>query len=209
MIGVFGGTFDPVHYGHLRPALEVKDIFGLDEIRLIPSAVPPHRPQPVASAAMRCEMLALAIANQPGLILDTRELDRPGPSYMVDTLASLRLDFPEQTLLLFIGTDAFNHFSHWHRWQDLFAFAHVVVMTRPGFTVQEIDGFFADKLAGSKHELFLNQAGKLFFQAVTPLDISASMIRRLFAEGHNPGFLLPDLVIDFIRRQGLYGALTL
>jgi len=203
-IGVFGGTFDPVHYGHLRPALEVKDSFGLDEVRLIPSSVPPHRPQPVASAAMRCEMLALAIANQPGLVLDKRELERPGPSYMVDTLASLRQEFPRQPLLLFIGTDAFNTLTSWHRWQDLFDYAHVVVMTRPGFSLQHSHAFFTERLVCDKKELTQAKAGKLFFQAVTQLDISASAIRSIFADKQNPGFLLPDELIAYILQNGLY-----
>ena len=112
MIGIFGGTFDPVHYGHLRSAFEVKEIFGLDEVRLIPSAQPPHRQAPQASVAMRMEMFKLAVQNQPGFIVDTREIDRAGASYMVMTLESLRQEFPEQPLLLFIGSDAFNHLTN-------------------------------------------------------------------------------------------------
>ena len=138
MIGIFGGTFDPIHYGHLRSALEVKDIFGLNEVRLIPCASPPHREQPAVTAEMRLQMLELAIKNQPGLKIDTRELDRhkvsdQTPSYMVDTLKSLRQEFPAEPLLLFIGTDAFKHLTSWHQWQQLFDYAHIVVMTRPGF----------------------------------------------------------------------------
>lgn len=204
MIGILGGTFDPVHYGHLRVAVEVKDIFGLDEVRLIPSAVPPHREQPAASAPMRSRMLALAVKNQPGLLVDTRELDRPGASYMVDTLHSLRQDFPTQALLLFIGTDAFNHLTGWHRWRDLFDYAHLVVMTRPGVTIQKIDDFFSERLAADKQELAQAIAGKLFFQSVTQLDISATAIRRMIAEKQNPGFLLPDAVIEYIKQNRLY-----
>jgi len=112
MIGIFGGTFDPIHYGHLRSALEVKETFGLTEIRLIPSAQPPHREQPAATALMRLHMLELAIKNQPGLIIDTRELNRSGASYMVDTLKSLRQEFNDEPLLLFIGSDAFNQLKN-------------------------------------------------------------------------------------------------
>jgi nicotinate (nicotinamide) nucleotide adenylyltransferase len=133
MIGIFGGTFDPIHYGHLRSALEVKVIFGLKEIRLIPSAQPPHRQLPATTALMRVEMLNLAITNQQGLLVDTREIDRDGPSYMVDTLSSLRQEFPNEPILLFIGSDAFNHLTTWHKWQQLFDYSHIVVMTRPGF----------------------------------------------------------------------------
>jgi len=204
MIGILGGTFDPVHYGHLRPALEVKDIFGLAEVRLIPSARPPHRQQPSASALMRVAMLKLAIANQPGLICDTRELDREGQSYMVDTLSSLRQDYPDKTLLMFIGCDAFNALTTWHQWRQLFDYAHIVVMTRPGFSIQLLDEFFRVRQVFQRQELTQIQAGRLFFQPITQLDISATMIRNLVAAKQNPGFLLPDTVLDFIRQNHLY-----
>jgi nicotinate-nucleotide adenylyltransferase len=204
MIGIFGGTFNPVHYGHLRSALEVKDVFGLDEVRLIPCFQPPHREHPSVTALMRLHMLELAITNQPGLKIDTRELERQGPSYMVDTLKSLRLEFPDQPLLLFIGTDAFKHLTAWHQWQQLFAYAHIVVMTRPGYQAQDLDDFFKARLAADKNELAERLAGKLFFQAVTPLDISATAIRKMIAEQQNPGYLLPDAVIDYIKQNLLY-----
>ncbi len=204
MIGIFGGTFDPVHYGHLRAALEVKEIFGLAEVRLTPSATPPHRAQPAATAQMRLQMLKLAVTKHPGLTVDSRELDRGGPSYMVDTLKSLRQEFPNEPLLLFIGSDAFNHLARWHQWQQLFSYAHIVVMTRPGFTAQALDDFFTGRLASGQQELAQTVAGKLFFQAVTQLDISATAIRNMIAEQHNPGFLLPDAVITYIKQNGLY-----
>jgi len=209
MIGIFGGTFDPVHYGHLRSALEVKDIFGLDEVRLIPCANPPHRDQPAVTAGMRLQMLELAIKNQPGLKIDTRELDRhkvsdQTPSYMVDTLKSLRQEFPGESLLLFIGTDAFRHLTGWHQWQRLFDYAHIVVMTRPGFEIQAVDSFFKARLAGNIKELARTVAGKLCFQQVTQLDISATAIRNIIARKQNPGFLLPDAVIEYIKQHKLY-----
>jgi nicotinate-nucleotide adenylyltransferase len=207
MIGIFGGTFDPVHYGHLRSALEVKDIFGLDEVRLIPCASPPHREQPAVTAKMRLQMLELAIKNQPGLKIDTRELDRHKtsevPSYMVDTLKSLRQEFLAEPLLLFIGTDAFRQLTSWHQWQQLFDYAHIVVMTRPGFTIETLDGFFKARLAEAK-ELAQTTAGKLSFQQVTQLDISATAIRAMIADKQNPGFLLPDAVIEYIKQHKLY-----
>ncbi|WP_340123161.1 nicotinate-nucleotide adenylyltransferase [Methylobacter svalbardensis] len=208
MIGIFGGTFDPVHYGHLRSALEVKGIFGLDEVRLIPCANPPHREQPAVTADMRLQMLELAIKNQPGLKIDTRELDRyqeseQAPSFMVDTLKSLRQEFPAEPLLLFIGSDAFKHLTGWHQWQRLFDYAHIVVMTRPGFETQALDDFFKARLAGAK-ELAQATAGKLCFQQVTQLDISATAIRDMIARKLNPGFLLPDAVIEYIKQHQLY-----
>jgi nicotinate-nucleotide adenylyltransferase len=204
MIGIFGGTFDPIHYGHLRAALEVKEIFGLTEVRLIPCAQPPHREQPAATAQMRQHMLELAIKNQPGLIIDTRELNRQGASYMVDTLKSLRQEFPNEALLLFIGSDAFNQLKTWHQWRHLFDFSHIVVLTRPGFEIQSLDDFFKSKLATRITELAHSLSGKLYFQPVTQLDISATAIRNMIAEQQNPGFLLPDTVIAYIRQHRLY-----
>lgn len=204
MIGIFGGTFDPIHYGHLRSALEVKEVFNLTEVRFIPSARPPHRAQPLVSADMRLKMLELAIHNQPGFVADGRELQRQGPSYMVDTLQSLRQDFTGQSLLLFMGGDAFNNLATWHRWQDLFNYAHIVVLTRPGFVTQTLDGFLASRLSTSIEALAGHVAGALFFQPVTPLDISATVIRQLVAAGRNPRFLLPDGVIAAIEHNQLY-----
>ncbi|MGZ4978281.1 MAG: nicotinate-nucleotide adenylyltransferase [Methylobacter sp.] len=208
MIGIFGGTFDPVHYGHLRAALEVKDIFGLNEVRLIPCANPPHREQPGVTAGMRLRMLELAIKNQPGLKIDTRELDRhktdQTPSYMVDTLKSLRQEFPNESLVLFIGTDAFKHLTGWHQWQRLFDYAHIVVLTRPGSEIQELDVFFKVRLAKDINELAQVIAGKLYFQQITQLDISATAIRDIIARKQHPGFLLPDAVIEYIKQHKLY-----
>lgn len=204
MIGIFGGTFDPVHYGHCRSALEIKELFALDEVRLIPAFHPPHRDQPQATAAMRLQMLRLAVNHQPGLVVDTRELERAGPSFMVYTLKSLHEDFPSQTLLLFIGSDAFEHLTHWHCWRQLFDYAHVVVMTRPGYALQPLDDFFAVRLAQDKTELSQTPAGLIYFQPVTQLDISATAIRNMIAINQSPGFLLPEAVIEYIHKNQLY-----
>ncbi|MGR8981483.1 MAG: nicotinate-nucleotide adenylyltransferase [Gammaproteobacteria bacterium] len=204
MIGLFGGTFDPVHYGHLRSALEVKDLFNLDEVRLIPSSVPPHRAQPAASANQRLEMLELAVRNQPGLTIDTREVEREGNSYMADTLRSLRNDFPDQSLILFIGCDAFNGLTTWHHWRRLFDYAHIVCMTRPGFTIDALTGFLKARSTHEIEQLEQSPAGKLFFQKVTQLDISSTAIRKMIAEKRNPGYLLPEAVIAYIYDHKLY-----
>lgn len=204
MIGLFGGTFDPIHYGHLRSALEVQEVFELTQVRLIPSATPPHRAQPQVSAQQRSDMVKLAIANLPNFVCDERELKRDGYSYMVDTLASLRADFPSQPLLLFIGTDAFNGLTRWHQWQRLFDYAHIVVMTRPSFQQQTLDDFFASRLSNDKTQLQQQLAGCLYFQHITQLDVSASFIRQLIAEKRNPKFLLPDSVLDFVAQHQLY-----
>ena len=204
MIGIFGGTFDPIHYGHLRAALEVQEIFNLTAVRFIPSATPPHRPPPAVTAAQRQEMVMLAIKDQANFICDNRELERNGKSYMVDTLASLRHDFPDQALLLFIGTDAFNQLNQWYHWQQLFDLAHIVVMTRPNFYHQALNDFFIACHTDNPADLTHNLAGKLYFQAISQLDISASSIRQMLATQHSPRFLLPDAVLDFIKLNQLY-----
>ena len=180
MIGIFGGTFDPVHYGHLRSALEVKEIFGLEEVRFIPSAKPPHRQTPKASAALRLAMLKLAIEDQAGFVADTREIDREGPSYMVLTLESLRRDFPRQALLLFIGGDAFKQLTDWYQWQRLFDYAHVVILNRPGYALPPLVDFYKLRLVENKESLTRSLSGSLYFQEITQLDISATAIRTMF-----------------------------
>jgi nicotinate-nucleotide adenylyltransferase len=208
MIGVFGGTFDPVHNGHLRTALEVKEIFALDEVRLIPCAQPAHRELPLTTAEMRLEMLTLAVQNQPGLVIDRRELDRDGFSYMIDTLNSLRNENTDCPLLLFIGTDAFKGLKAWHQWQRLFEFAHIVVITRPGYERQKLDYFFSSRLTKNIKSLKQKDSGYLFFRPVTQLDISATIIRNIIKTGLNPGYLLPDNVIDYIKRNKLYKSIN-
>lgn len=204
MIGIYGGTFDPVHYGHLRTALEVKEIFALDELRLIPCHQSPLKSSSQATPAQRLEMLQLAIVNQPGLECDSRELDRAGRSYMVDTLSSLRAELPDNSLVLFMGGDAFAQIESWYQWQRLFDYTHIVVMTRPNSLQPTMSNFLTQHLTRDLSELSAKKNGKLFFQTVTQLDISATAIRTLQAKGRSIRFLLPDNVIDYIERYKLY-----
>jgi nicotinate-nucleotide adenylyltransferase len=204
MIGVYGGTFDPVHYGHLRTALEITEIYALDKMLLIPCSTPPHREQPSVSANMRVQMLQAAVNEHSEFIVDTREVDRPGPSYMVDTLASIRAESGPAPLLLCIGADAFEKLPSWHQWQRLFDFAHVLVMTRPGWKKNTLSEFFKDKLTTRKEELTTAAYGRLIFQNVSKLDISASRIRQIIGEGRKPDFLLPAAVIEVIKKHRFY-----
>ncbi|MGZ4958132.1 MAG: nicotinate-nucleotide adenylyltransferase [Methylomonas sp.] len=206
MIGVYGGTFNPVHYGHLRTALEVRALFKLDELRLIPCRLPPHRELPDVPGEMRLQMLQIAAGGAPEFRVDRRELDREGPSYMVDTLRSLRAENPDKPLLLFIGADAFAGLESWHQWQRLFDHAHVVVMTRPGFKRQPLSEFLQQRVIADRTALSVRPAGCLFFQPVTLLDISATQIREIIATGGDPRFLLPDAVLAFIQQHQLYQA---
>jgi nicotinate-nucleotide adenylyltransferase len=204
MIGIFGGTFDPVHYGHLRSALELKELFELDHVRLIPCAQPVHRDSPTASALQRLEMLQLATQNQTDLIVDDQELQREGGSYTFHTLEKLRRDYPEKSLLLFVGSDAFNGFTTWFQWRELFDFAHVVVITRPNAALNPLNDFFKSRLTNNKLLLKNSLSGSLFFQQITQLEISATAIRGMIAAKQNPRFLLPDAVHNYIFKHQLY-----
>lgn len=208
MIGLLGGSFDPVHYGHLRSALEVQQHLGLDEVRLVPSHVPPHRPQPVATPQQRVAMLDAAVANYPVFSVDRREFDREGPSYTLDTLRSFRADMPGTALCLLVGMDAFLGLTGWHRWHELADYCHLVVMNRPGTQLPK-QGELADFI--HQHRVLdagtfgTQAAGLLYFHPVTQLEISATAIRKLLGSGGDAGFLLPERVLDIIRDEGLYG----
>lgn len=206
-IGIFGGTFDPVHVGHLRTAHELRTALGLAEVRFIPCRLPPHRPPPVAPEALRLRMLEAALAGLPGFRIDDRELTRPGPSYMVDTLASLRAEAGDQPLCLLLGLDAFLGLPAWHRWQDILALAHIVVARRPGGP-QAIAGGAGDLYREHGTErpaaLAAAPAGRVLLREVTQLEISSSAIRTLVAGGGDPRFLVPDAVLELIARTHIY-----
>ncbi|HSG10452.1 MAG TPA: nicotinate-nucleotide adenylyltransferase [Gammaproteobacteria bacterium] len=208
MIGILGGTFDPVHFGHLRPALDVRQALALDEIRLLPCHVPPHRPQPLASTQQRTLMLQAAIAGVDGFVIDEREFERDGLSYTFDTLQSLRKDLPGKTLCLLVGMDAFRGLPTWHRWHELLNHCHIVVMTRPRAKFPE-KGELAEYIhmhrARDAAMLRTQSTGLLWFQEVTQLEISATRLRALLAAGEQADFLLPADVLDLIHIQGLYG----
>ncbi len=192
-IGIFGGTFDPVHYGHLRIATELAEALGLTELRMLPSAQPPHRDAPEVSAEQRCEMLALALEGDERLRMDDRELRRPGPSYTVDTLRELRAELGDEVpLYLLLGGDAFLSLPDWYHWRELFTLAHIVVAARPGW---EATAMSAELAA---------EAEKVIFLPLSRLDISASDIRTRLAKGLSIRYLTPDPVRRYIEEQGLY-----
>lgn len=211
MIGIFGGTFDPVHFGHLRPALEVKQALRLREMRLIPAFAPPHREPPVANPGQRLTMLRAAVGGEADLLVDNREMQREGESFMVDTLVSLREELGDEPLCLVLGADAFLQLDSWHQWERLLQLAHIVVMQRPGW-VLDIDqaGAGVQALWQAAHTtepaaLAAQPAGRIILQTVTALDISATRIRALVAAGDSPRYLIPDPVWNLIRLHGLYG----
>ena len=206
-LAILGGTFDPVHLGHLRAAWDAAEALDA-EVRLIPANVPPHRPAPVASARQRAAMLRAALAGQDRLTLDTRELDRDGPSYTFDTLTSLRDEIgARRPLVLLIGADAFALLPTWHRWRELFDLAHIGVLTRPGHVPplpDELSEAIASRETKDVQALRANAAGHVLRIAITPLEISATKIRALLREGREPRWLLPDALLADPELLALY-----
>lgn len=206
-VGLFGGTFDPVHRGHLQVAEEVRSILGLEDFRMLPAGDPPHRQETHASARDRLAMLELALADHPRLAIDRRELERAGPSWMVVTLESLRREQAERPQLLILGQDSANSLDRWHRWRELIGLAHLVVMTRPGQRpgyAAELEAWLAGREVRRAAELFDTPAGRLLYLDVTPLDISSTQVRRRAARGEPLDELVPEAVAAYIRRNGLY-----
>lgn len=207
MIGIFGGTFDPIHFGHLRTALDVMQAVGLDEIRFIPLHGPVHRDQPEAPAELRLEMVRLATRQQQGFVVDDREIRRAGDSYTVETLATLRRERPDRSLCLLLGMDAFNGFADWHRPHEILRLSHLIVMQRPGEqgpTDPRVEALLQSSGVSTPQELDAKPHGSVLVHRVTQLDISASRIRSLLAQGLTPRFLLPEAVLQLIEKNKLY-----
>lgn len=216
-LGIFGGTFDPVHLGHLRLAEEAADSLGLAAVRWIPAGQPAHRAQtakaPRVAAAYRLEMVRLAIAGNPRFTLDSAEVDAAAPSYTVPTLERLRAA-PDcgahRPLVLLVGADAFAGLPDWHRWETLFELAHIAVAHRPGFPVDAaslppaLAAIYRRRRAESPARLAAAPAGCIVTFAMTQLAVSATQIRALLANGQSPRYLLPDAVIAYIQKQLLY-----
>ncbi len=211
-IGILGGTFDPIHYGHLRLAEEMLELAGLRQIRFIPTGTPPHRDAPQVSAAQRSAMVKLAIADQPAFVLDEREVHRASKCYTVDTLRELRAEMGEQQpLCLLMGGDAFLQLHTWHEWQSLFDLAHIVVGYRPGFTIEDrihaapvaLREQYQRRLCAAT-SLRENTQGGIAVLGIPKLEISATVIRSRVAEQRSIRYLLPNSVADYIHQHQLY-----
>ncbi|MBS1196537.1 MAG: nicotinate/nicotinamide nucleotide adenylyltransferase [Proteobacteria bacterium] len=210
-IGVFGGTFDPVHFGHLRLAEDARQQLGLSEVLWVPAGQPWHRDQPEVSPAQRLAMVGLALADNPAFRLDPSEVESNQPSYTVLTLERLRKQLGKtQPLVLLLGADAFAGLTTWHRWQALFGMAHIAIAHRPGFAIDPAglpEGLAAEyrqRLVEDATPLNTAPAGHIAGFCMTQLDISATRIRALLASGQSPRYLLPDAVIAYIQHHQLY-----
>lgn len=209
-IGLLGGTFDPVHYGHLRLAEEAREALDLAEVRWLPAGQPPHRQVPRVAAAHRLEMVRRAVADNPAFAVDDAETRVDAPSYSVTTLERLRAGMGDRPLVLLMGADAFLGLATWHRWRDLLSLTHIGVAARPGFDLSpaalpaELAGACADRLGADPCLLRAAPAGRVVQFAMTPLAISASLLRARLAAGLSARYLLPDPVREYIDRQQLY-----
>lgn len=208
-MGVFGGTFDPIHFGHLRLAEEAADACGLEHVLVVPAGLPPHRAMPGVAPEARLAMARLAVADNPRLRVDEREVRLSRPSYTIDTLADLRAELGVAVpLCLLVGGDAFRGLSSWRRWLELFDFAHIIVAERPGFATEaDLPAALAREFAARRadaHAVRRMPAGAMVPISITALDISATAIRARLAQGRSVRYLLPDPVLDYIQRNALY-----
>lgn len=206
-VGILGGTFDPVHFGHLRTALEVLQDLDLDEVRLIPCHIPPHREPPSATPEQRLRMVRAAVAGVPGLQVDDRELVRGGVSYSVDTLRGLRAELADTPLALILGSDAFCGLASWWEWRELPRLCHFIVVQRPGWD-PPAEGEAAQLLreGGTEDPAAVRGpgTGRVLRRTVTQLEISASRIRAEVHAGRSPRYLVPESVRRVIVEEGLY-----
>jgi nicotinate-nucleotide adenylyltransferase len=210
-IGILGGTFNPVHYGHLRMAQELADTLNLDSVRFIPAANPPHKDKPSISAEQRAAMVALAIAGNDTFVFDDRELHRTGASYTLDTLHSLREEFGKETsITLFMGSDAFTKFDTWHCWQEIINHCHIALVQRPQLRGHDqklsksLETFLHNHYSENSDDLHNQSSGFITMRQITALDISSTAIRHALQHGDSVRYLMPDNVIDYIQQHQLY-----
>jgi nicotinate-nucleotide adenylyltransferase len=196
-----------VHYGHLRCAEQARQKLGLDKLYLLPAGTPPHRGAPQASTRQRLDMLELACAEFPRLEIDDRETRRSGPSYMVDTLRELRSEYNGRPLCLLVGQDAANYLHQWFHWEQLFELANIVILTRPGSSMQypwELEKHIRPRSGSDVQELHTSMAGVVLHLEVDSIDVSASAIKHIIRSGGSPASMLPAAVLGYINKNQLY-----
>ena len=210
-IALLGGSFDPVHCGHLLTATAAKAALSAWQMRLLPCAQSPFKKTSLANAAQRESMLRLALTEYPELCIDTRELRRPAPSYTVDTLSELRAELGSHRPLIFVlGWDAFVGLPRWHQWRELFALAHLAVMNRPGVGGDrhavlgaELSALLDERLA-ARTDLSSRPSGHVCFIEVPAVELSSSIIRTKIAAGESVDGMMPKAVQQYIHKQALY-----
>ena len=213
LVGIFGGTFDPIHYGHLRIAEEIVKIVGLQKMYFVPAGMPRLRHSPVASPQHRVEIVRLAIQKNPDFVLDGREIYRDGVSYSIDTVREFKQEFGEEVrLCLVLGADAFIKLPEWNNWKELFNLCHFIVSTRPGYTLTLIKELLSKELreecsqrwVSNTESLKKDTSGLIFIASTTMLDISATSIRAHIAVGRSVRHLVPSVTVNYISENKLY-----
>ncbi|MBN1379528.1 MAG: nicotinate-nucleotide adenylyltransferase [Gammaproteobacteria bacterium] len=206
-IGLLGGTFDPIHYGHLQPARLAKQQLGFDELRLLPCHLPVHRDQPTASAQQRVQMLELALKEFPELILDMRELKRNSPSYSFDTLNTLHAECPDARFCWLLGLDAFRDFNHWYRWRQVLSLTNLLVIQRPGWSLDladELEELLQRHRVDDIQTLRQSPAGAVLIYELNAPDISSTQIRERLARSESIQGLLPKAVEEWLAKNPVY-----
>jgi len=213
LVGIFGGTFDPIHYGHLRVAEEIVETVGLQKMYFVPAGMPRLRHSPVASSQHRVEIVRLAIQKNPDFVLDEREIYRDGVSYSIDTVREFKQEFGEEVRLCFIlGADAFIKLPEWNNWKELFNLCHFIVSTRPGYSLTLIKELLSKELreecsqrwVSNTESLRKDTSGLIFIASTTMLDISATSIRAHIAAGRSVRHLVPSVTVNYISENKLY-----
>jgi len=207
VLGLFGGTFDPVHVGHLRTAYELRVRFGFDRLHFIPAAEPPHRPKPMAPTELRLQMLEAALAGEKDTVLDRREIERPGTSWTIDTALSLRKEYPDHALCLLLGMDAFLGLPEWRDYDRLLDYVNIIVARRPGTNLPDagrLGRLLAARRVEPSPERDWEKAGQIIVQDVTQLEVSATELRASIRAGVEPRYLVPDAVLQIIVKTRCY-----
>ncbi len=211
IIGLLGGTFNPIHFGHLRMAQELANNLHFDEVRFIPSANPPHKTLPLVSAEHRSSMVQLATSDNPLFVCDTQELTREGASYTIDTVIALRKDLGDVvSICLIMGSDAFTQLNTWHRWQELLNYCHIILVQRPNNSAKQtklpivLEAFLQENYTEDAKDLSLKKAGYIHMQKITAHEISSTAIREAYKLNQTPYYLVPLNVIQYIAANNLY-----
>lgn len=206
-LGIFGGMFDPIHYGHLRAAFELSVILDLEQVLFIPAADPPHRDAPLADAASRLAMVRAAIAGEPRFVADDREIRRGGRSYTVLTLEALRAEHGQRPLVLMLGADALAGLEGWHRWRELPALAHLAIANRPGVMLPaegELGAMLRVRRERAPRRFAAQPAGLVYVHEGVGLDVSSTDARAALCAGNDPRYLMPEPVRRMIVDEGIY-----
>jgi nicotinate-nucleotide adenylyltransferase len=208
MIGIFGGSFDPIHNGHLRAALEVQQRLGLEKILLVPCQQHAFGKQFNASAAQRLKMLQFATQGQENFVVDSRELQRTGISYTIDTLIELNAETPNDVYSLILGMDTLLSLPKWHQWEEILDYANIIVVNRTALSSAAktilIDTPFIEYVCTDAQEFMHSKSGKIFLLNAPLLEISATYIRNEVAAGKSVRYLLPETVVDYIQTEKIY-----